>query len=164
MNESAFEQQSRRLWQKAYDTSRSYGADGMEAEDIAQEVMLRLWQMRNELGRFRSPEALVVVVSKRLTLNLNRQKQLLPLDGSALQVAMTGSTPQQLMEEKENEEWLDQRLRQLPSRQYAILWMRQVERRSCDEIARLLGIGETSVRTLLSRARHQLREDLKERR
>ena len=77
---------------------------------------------------------------------------------------MAGSTPQQLMEEKENEEWLDQRLRQLPSRQYAILWMRQVERRSCDEIARLLGIGETSVRTLLSRARHQLREDLKERR
>ena len=51
MTDSAFEQQARRLWQKAVDASRRYGASDAEAEDIAQDVMLRLWQMRAELER-----------------------------------------------------------------------------------------------------------------
>jgi RNA polymerase sigma-70 factor (ECF subfamily) len=65
--------------------------------------------------------------------------------------------------EKENDAWLEEQLKALPTTQHAILYMRQVERRSGEEIARLLGISEASVRTLLARARRRLLEELKSR-
>ena len=43
-----------RTWrEKALNVSRHYGAGNDEAEDIAQDVMLRLWQMHDELEQYR---------------------------------------------------------------------------------------------------------------
>lgn len=162
MTDSAFEQQARRLWQKAVDASRSYGAGEAEAEDIAQDVMLRLWQMRAELERYHSLEAVAVQAAKRLTLNLLNRHPRLSLADEAVVVAVDADPSQRLVE-KENDAWLEERLKALPTTQHAILYMRQVERRSGEEIARLLGISEASVRTLLARARRRLLEELKSR-
>ena len=57
MERSAFEQKARTWREKALNVSRHYGAGEDMAEDIAQDVMLRLWQMHDELERFRSVEA-----------------------------------------------------------------------------------------------------------
>ena len=67
------------------------------------------------------------------------------------------------LEDETIDEWLQQRLSQLPSTQHAVLYMRQVEHRSSVEISRLLGVSEASVRTLLSRARRKLLEEIKKR-
>lgn len=162
MTDSAFEQQARRLWQKAVDASRSYGAGEAEAEDIAQDVMLRLWQMRAELERYHSLEAVAVQAAKRLTLNLLNRHPRFSLADEAV-VVTVDADPSQRLVEKENDAWLEERLKALPSTQHAILYMRQVERRSGEEIARLLGISEASVRTLLARTRRRLLEELKSR-
>lgn len=162
MTDSAFEQQARRLWQKAVDASRSYGAGETEAEDIAQDVMLRLWQMRAELERYHSLEAVAVQAARRLTLNLLNRHPRFSLADEAVVVAVDADPSQRLVE-KENDAWLEEQLKALPTTQHAILYMRQVERRSGEEIARLLGISEASVRTLLARARRRLLEELKSR-
>ena len=49
MDRIAFEHQARTWRQKALSVSISCGAGQDEAEDIAQDVMLRLWQMHDEL-------------------------------------------------------------------------------------------------------------------
>ena len=54
-------------------------------------------------------------------------------------------------------------IEQLPSTNGIILRMRQLEQKELDEIAALLGIQKSSVSTLLSRARHQLLQELKRR-
>ena len=72
-------------------------------------------------------------------------------------------TPDESLEAAEEESWLRQRLRQLPPTQYAILGMRQVEHLSNEEIASRLGIAETSVSTLLSRARRTLLDEIRRR-
>ncbi len=51
MERIAFEQQARTWRQKALSVCISYGAGKDEAEDIAQDVMLRLWQMHDELEK-----------------------------------------------------------------------------------------------------------------
>ena len=142
MEESAFEHNARQWRQKAVSVSRSCGAGETEAEDIAQDVMLRLWQMRYELDRYRSVEALVVVEAIVVSLN---------------------TSPHEELEIKENEEWLERRLAELPTTQQALLYMRQVERRSHKELSQLLGISDTSVSTLLARARRTLLEEIKQR-
>jgi RNA polymerase sigma-70 factor (ECF subfamily) len=138
-----------------------YGAGKDEAEDIAQDVMLRLWQMHEELERFRSVEAIVALMAKHLIRNHQRRKPSEVLD-EAMIVSMNTS-PHEVLETKENEEWLSAKLQQLPTTQRTLLYMRQVERKSHEEIAILLGIEVTSVSTLLARARRTLLEEIKRR-
>ena len=151
-----------RTWrEKALSVSRHYGAGNDEAEDIAQDVMLRLWQMHEELERFRSVEAIVALMAKHLIRNHQRRKPSEVLD-EAMIVSMNTS-PHEELEIRENEEWLLSKLQQLPTTQRTLLYMRQVERKSHEEIAILLGIEVTSVSTLLARARRTLLEEIKRR-
>lgn len=134
------------------------GAD--DAEDTAQDVILRLWQLRAELDTARPLEPLAFTIARRLVFNAFRHKHV-KLPDSIMQVVDDRTPgPQEQLENTDNEEWLDERLKSLPETWQAILYMRQVERRSSNEIASLLGIKETSVRTLLARARKRLFDEL----
>ena len=165
MEESAFEHHARQWRQKALTVSRGCGASEAEAEDIAQDVMLRLWQMRTELERYRSIEAVVTVMAKRMTWSL----RIGALRASPGRMEVTSvddrvvPTPQEILEEKENEEWLEKRLAELPPTQRTLLYMRQVERRNHKELSQLLGIEESSVSTILARARRTLLEEIRQR-
>ena len=161
MERSAFEQDARSWRQKALEVSRHYGAGAEEAEDIAQDVMLRLWQMHDELDRYDSVEALVALMAKHQLRNHQRRKPSETLDEAI--VVSLNTSPHEELESKENDEWLSAKLQQLPTTQRTLLYMRQVERRSHEEIARLLGIEITSVSTLLARARRTLLEEIKRR-
>ena len=161
MERSAFEQLARTWREKALSVSRHYGAGNDEAEDIAQDVMLRLWQMHDDLDRYEKPEALVTLMARHLLRNHQRRRKP-ELLGEAMVVSLSNS-PHDLLEMKEDDDWLDKRLRQLPTTQRTLLYMRQVERRSHEEIARLLGIETTSVSTLLARARRTLLEEIRQR-
>ncbi len=164
MDEKSFEHIAGRLRDKAAMQARRFGLDIADAEDIAQDVMLRMWQMRDDLDRFRSPEALAMTIARRLVLNTFRRKHPESMDAVPANVASTAPGPLEDIEDKDNEEWLAARMAQLPETWHAILYMRQVEKCSGSEIAARLGIKETSVRTLLARARKILLEKMKERR
>ena len=161
MDKTAFEQQARTWRQKALSVSMSFGAGRDEAEDIAQDVMLRLWQMHDELERYRSVEAIVALMARQLLRNRQRRKPSEALD--KVIIVSLNTSPQDELEMKEDDEWLTRKLQQLPTTQRTLLYMRQVERQSHEEIARLLGIEITSVSTLLARARRTLLEDIKRR-
>ena len=161
MDKTAFEQQARTWRKKALSVSMSCGAGREEAEDIAQEVMLRLWQMHDDLERYDSIEALAALMARHQLINHQRRRK-----PEALNEAMIVSlniSPHEQLEMKEDDRWLTKRLEQLPTTQRTLLYMRQVERRSHEEIALLLGIETTSVSTLLARARRTLLEEIKRR-
>ena len=144
-----------RTWrEKALSVSRHYGAGIEEAEDIAQDVMLRLWQMHNELEQYRSVEAIVSLMARHLLRNHQRRKPSEVLD-EAMIVSLTTS-PQEILEMKEDDKWLSAKLQQLPTTQRTLLYIHE-------EIATLLGIETTSVSTLLARARRTLLEEIKRR-
>ena len=91
-----------RTWrEKALSVSRHYGAGIEEAEDIAQDVMLRLWQMHNELEQYRSVEAIVSLMARHLLRNHQRRKPSEVLD-EAMIVSLTTS-PQEILEMKDIE-------------------------------------------------------------
>ena len=161
MDRNAFEQQARSWRQKALGVSLSCGAGRDEAEDIAQDVMLRLWQMHDELNRYESVEALAALMARHLLRNHQRRRTPEALDEAM--IVSLNTSPHDELEEKENDEWLTKRLQQLPTTQRTLLYLRQVERRSHEEIARLLGIEITSVSTLLARARRTMLEEIKRR-
>jgi len=163
MEASAFEHIAPALRLKAYQVSRFQGAEKMAAEDIAQEVMLRLWQMHDELYGGPKLENLASLMARNLTIDHQRKAHVITVNERHGLMIASDANPDTALEEAENEEWLRQKLKQLPSTQHTILFMRQVERLSAKEIAQRLGIVETSVGTLLSRARKSLFEEYKRR-
>ena len=70
---------------------------------------------------------------------------------------------QWMLEEKENALWLEDSISELPSSQMQILRMSQQDGLENSEIAQILGISETTVRTALCKARRRLLEKLMKR-
>ena len=160
MTIEAFEHKATRLRQMALQAATSAGADKDMAEDIAQETMLRLWQMRDD-PRLYNPEGYASTIARHLTLNQLRRKPPLMLNEQEA-ASQTVPSPLDIIVQREDEQWLQERIRDLPPTQHAVLHMRQVECRTNAQIATLLGIQESSVSTLLARARRQLLEEIRQ--
>ena len=160
MTIDAFEHNATRLRKLALQAAATAGADADAAEDIAQETMLRLWQMRDD-PRLYNPEGYASTSARHLTLNRLRSKSPLPLvERQAM--SQTSPSPLDIIVQREDEQWLQERIRNLPPTQHAVLHMRQVECRPNAQIAALLGMKESSVSTLLARARRQLLEEIRQ--
>lgn len=165
MSEKEFESRATRLREKAVATCLACGADVMQAEDVAQDVLLRLWQLRDTLDRYHSLEALVVVMARHnlASLHRNDNNSVPIMSVNPWQLKSQLITPDDSLISSQEVAWLNSAMQRLPSTQYAVLHMRQVECLSYDEIARRLGIENSTARSLLSRARFKLLEEIKKR-
>lgn len=159
MNIDAFELIAPQLRTAAINKATAMGLDYDESQDIAQETLLRLWQMRDD-SRFYNPVGFAAVIAHRLSLNHLRRKPPLPLE--SMDRASQTISPLDEIIQQEDVQWLEQKINELPSTLHAVLKMRQDEKYSNKQIATLLGIKEDSVSTLLSRARRQLMEQIKQ--
>ncbi len=165
MGEKEFESRVVELREKAIATCLSCGADAMQAEDVAQDVLLRLWQLRDTLDRYRSLEALVVVMARHnlASLHRNDNNNVPIMSVNPKQLKSQLITPDDSLISSQEVAWLNSAMQRLPSTQYAVLHMRQVECLSYDEIACRLGIENSTARSLLSRARFKLLDEIKKR-
>src|SRR5574344_1323397 len=103
MEVSEFEHIAVSLRQKVVGTSCNLGLSVSEAEDIAQNVMLKLWSMHESLEQYHSIDALAIVMAKRLILNERRKKTTLPLEENQSLIADNGNMPNELLEKDETE-------------------------------------------------------------
>ena len=154
MKDKEFEHIAPVLRQRSVDTARSLGLDADDAEDVAQDALLRLWSLRGEL-KMERVEALVVTVARNLSIDIHRRRRTVPMDSRPI-IDELHTQPDTLMEVADDERWLEQRMQALPSTEYQVLHLRQVECKTDQQIAAILGIGIASVPTLLSRARRKL--------
>mgnify|MGYP003107973006 CR=1 FL=1 len=116
-----------------------YLEDSDDAEDVVQDVLLKLWFLRGKLDKYRSVDALAIVITKHLCINCIR-----------------GARIEKVAEEN-MQEILDS-ISTLPNLQQAILRMKHIEGFEVEEIARMTGSTPVAVRTNLSRARKKVRE------
>lgn len=142
---------------------RSLALRTVLSEDIAQDTMLRLWTIHEDLPSGKI-HGLTVTIARHLAIDRIRKQRHAPLDSlqdANLAAIRHLAIEDTSLEEKENEEWLHRHLKELPSNEYMVLHLRQVEKKSSEEIAAILGIKQESVPVLLSRARRKLYASLK---
>ena len=137
------------------DEARRFLRNQDEAEDTVQDVVLKLWTMRDRLGDYRSMEAMAVVITRHLCLSRKRDYGKC-LDLQALKETTDSGSPEQLLIGRETEGRLLELIDSLPDRQQAILRMKHVDGMETDEIAALTGMTADSVRQNLSRARRNI--------
>ena len=73
MTQEEFEHQAAGLRRKAMATGRSHGLGDADADDVAQDTLMRLWQMRGSIADGAHAEALATVVARRLAVGLLRR-------------------------------------------------------------------------------------------
>lgn len=147
---------------KAVEIAGQFGYALDDAEDIAQDVMLKLWSLHERISDAAHLNASAVITAKRVCIDKWRTTQQHTEINGTLPV-VDEDTLNDPIEYAELEHWLDEQIDKLPSTSGMILRMRQLEHRELNEIADILGIKPTSVSTLLSRARRELFNKLKKR-
>ncbi len=144
--------------------------DAAEAEDVAQEAMLRLWRVAPE---WRAGEAKVTTWLYRVTANLciDRQRRTArPGPGGALALdqvpepADTWPGAEAALQETARAEALQAALATLPPRQRQAVVLRHIEGLGNAEIARIMEIGPEAVESLTARGKRALARSLSGRR
>lgn len=163
MEQTEFEHIAKQVRQRAVKTALAYSVGAEKAEDIAQDVMLKLWTIREDITGQASAEKLAVCIARNLSVDDYRKCRTVSLDCRCNTIDEKQPPPDVCYEISENREWLLRRIEALPPTEHQILRLRQVERKTNEEISKILGIEKTSVATLLSRARTTLLNEIKER-
>ena len=125
------------------------------AEDLVQETFLKLWMQRDKMGTVDHPEAYSITVLRRLFYDKMRTGRL-----GTLQVSSSQNISRQL-EQADEYQRVRQMIVSLPEPQASIMLMRDVEDRSYEEISIETGLTEVNIRSILSRARKKIREQIK---
>lgn len=131
-----------------------------EAEDIVQEVFLRLWARKDSLNEYRSIEAFAMTVTKNLCLDKLKSKGYRTNELTEKHEQQTTETPYQKMEIADSYEKVKKIIDKLPEQQRMIIHLRDIEGYEYDEISEILNISVNTIRVNLSRARKKVKETL----
>ena len=130
-----------------------------EAEDMVQETLFRLWQMRERLEHYASPEALAVAIAKNVCIDLLRRQQMPTFTLHGTDMADTRATDQALISQ-DTERLIQWALSHLPATQRRMLTMKS-EGMSLDEISTICKTTKQSTKTMISAARRSMAELLR---
>ena len=164
MNNAAFSIFITSVRPKLYRFSLSLLKRSDAAEDVVQEVGLRLWKSAHQGNQHPQMEALAMCMAKNLCIDVLRKNNRHGHEDIGEQnckaAPLTERTPQLILEEKEAHASICTLIEQLPLQQQMCIRLRDVEGYELDEIARILECDSGSVRANLSRARKKIREQI----
>lgn len=137
-----------------------------EAEDILQDVLLRLWNKREEWSYIENLEAYCFRVTKNMALDklasmAVRKTGVIDPEKENL-FFVDNRSPHTEMERKEQRLAIDQGIEALSENQRLVFTLREIEGMSYREIAETLAISEDLVKISLHRARQKMKEMLSE--
>ena len=137
-----------------------------EAEDVAQEAMMRLWRMAPD---WRPGTARVSTWLYRVTMNLcldrkRRERRFSTRLEDVPEPADPARGAPDRMQDDDRARALQAALMRLPERQRQAVVLRHIEELANPEIAEIMGIGVEAVESLTARGKRALRADLAARR
>lgn len=132
-----------------------------EAEDVVQDVFVKLWQQRDELNEVRNLEAWTMTLTKNMSLDKLRSKHRRTESISPDFNAMTAPSVAAL-ETKDIATQIRIIMAQLPENQQQCMHLRDIEGLNYDEIAEILGLSLAQVKTNIHRARNFVRSKINE--
>lgn len=149
MTADEFQKEATNIRPKLAAEARRYLSSSDEAEDVVQDALLRLWDMRWKLRIPMAPLASATV--RHLCVDrLRKSPQTTAIENIRLSDDNNGN--------HEGVEHMMKIVATLPETQQTILRMRHIEGLDMASIATLTGKSEAAIRQVLSRARRAVRE------
>lgn len=142
---------------------RMLGGDRAEAEDVAQDAMLKLWK---QAGEWRQGEAKVTTWLYRVVSNLciDRRRKMRSSSIDEIDEPMDEApSAMAAIQNKARLNALDEALQTLPDRQREAMVLRHIEGLANPEIAEIMEIGVEAVESLTARGKRALKTALEAR-
>ena len=132
-----------------------------EAEDIVQDVFVRVLEHRQALPAVRDMRVWLIRIGWNLAIDRKRRIRPEQMDESFAQSIAAGTVPaDKALEEARRMRSVLRELERLPKGERHVLLLSAIEELETAEMAAVLGRSESAVRALLFRARARLRERL----
>ena len=140
-----------------------------DAEDITQRTFIRVWNAADGYRPDAKFTTWLFTIVKHLVFNESRRRQRKPVlsltdadtDEEHDHPAPAAEAPDAALEHRELEQAVNRALNALPPKMRMAIQLRRYQELSYEEIAFILDLTESAAKSLLFRARRQLREALK---
>lgn len=132
--------------------------DGEEAEDVVQEVLLRLWTLREQLTEVGNPAGFAMQTTKNICIDKLRARKP-TCEVEDIYIGSNEQTPYSTAETNDSTAIVREIINRLPGLQKQIICMRDIEGYELSEIAEITGTQATAVSMNLSRARKKVRDE-----
>lgn len=122
--------------------------DDEEAEDVVQDALLRLWQLKSE--DIRNAESMAKVITGNLSIDhVRRRHVMVDIDEGKLEIDEHAHDEEQI-------ERIMNLINQLPTMQQTVIRLRHIDGLQMADIAKLTGTTEQAVRQSISRTRRAI--------
>lgn len=148
---------------KMYRFALSFLGNEDEAKDAVQDVMLKLWETRDELEEKSSVEAWCMTLTRNKSLDMLKRvgrKMKTSLDDVGLRLVSQSKLPDSYTIENETMDHINQAVTGLPEKQRSVFQLRDVEGYAYLEICETLNMTMSQVKVYIFRARKSIKESL----
>ena len=160
MTQQEFEHIAQQLRPLLLHIGQQFFGNSNNAEDIAQETLMRLWQLRDRIEPEVELEPLVIRMAKNLCISEWRRRQVRNSVSLSKQEAITNETISRQLEANEAIAQLRSALTRLKPVEQRLFRMRHELEMDITEISAVTGIAPRSVSAMLSTAKRKLSEIL----
>jgi len=145
---------------KLYRFAKRFLVSVEEAEDATQDVLLKLWNLREKLGSYKNPEAFAMTITRNHCLDKLKSKHAQNLKIAHNNYEDHNQKLLNKIEIRDSVSLVEKFIKTLPVQQQLVIQLRDIEQYEFKEIAEVLDMKETAIRVALSRARKTLKEKL----
>lgn len=160
-NQEAFTTLYKKYWKQVYNFSRLYLTSQSVAEEVVQEVFIKVWESRDFMREGDNFKGLLFIITRNLIFNMHRKNQNEDFYKMTVLSAMESSYDiEEEIDAKNLSEYIDLLIADLPPRRREIFNLSRKENKSYKEISQLLGVSEKTVENQIGEALKFLRKNL----
>ena len=170
-NVNAFEALVLRYQKKVYNTVLRLTGDSVQAEDLSQEVFLKIFRGLSSFRGESSFSTYIYRVAANTAIDALRRREAPTVslsaeneEGEEFELALPdpGPLPVELLESRERRQAIRAAIDALPEHHRTVILLRELDGMSYQDIAKVMGLTEGTVKSRINRARARLRQLLLE--
>ena len=161
-DEKAFRHLYDEYWKRIYILALTYLKSTELAQDVVQDVFLKVWDQREIFSTVKHPGSFIYVMGRNAVINAFRKKlsNYRIIEEPSDFIPDNFLLPHQILDVKQLRQRLDSAINCLPPQQSLIIKLSRVEGLTNKEIAEKIGIEKATVKNHITRALHKLRQQL----
>jgi RNA polymerase sigma factor (sigma-70 family) len=166
-DQRAWEQIVRQHWRKVFNIAYKFTGKHDEAEDLTQDVFLKIFKSLDTFDRRANFQTWLVSVSRNLCIDhyrsVRKERETIDRDVDAGELAPVAQTtsPIAALEQRDRVDLLKKALDQLPPTLRSAVLLRDIQELSYQEIAERLHLPEGTVKSRINRGRTELARQIR---
>lgn len=160
-NEKAFAVLVERKWNNIYLQALTYLKSTQAAQDMVQDVFIKIWQNRKKLPDLESFDSFLFIIARNQIISALRKKTLFPLGPDDLEIEEKNYLPDKVLSQKNLAALIARGIDLLPQQQKKAYLLSRDQGLSHEEIAATMQVSKEAAKKNICRALNFLRTYLK---